>query len=82
MSQNKSACDEETQMPLMVLEETHPHLTISHQPWADDEYRTRASFPAGAHPAVIFSRRLLFGHHGCFSSRHTLPCELRLMAVG
>ena len=69
-------------MPLTVLEEAHPHLTISHQPWADDGYRTGASFPAGAHPDVIFSERLLLGRRGRFSSGHTLPCELYIMAVG
>ena len=69
-------------IPLTVLEETHPHLTIFHQPWADEEYRTRASLPAGEHPEVIFSQRLLLSHHGCFSSRHPLPCELYIMAVG
>nr|XP_011750364.1 NACHT, LRR and PYD domains-containing protein 9 [Macaca nemestrina] len=38
---HKSGFDEETQKMLMSVEEKMPHLTISHEPWIDEEYKIR-----------------------------------------
>ncbi|PNI14910.1 NLRP9 isoform 2 [Pan troglodytes] len=38
---HKSGFDEETQKILMSVEEKIPHLTISHGPWIDEEYKIR-----------------------------------------
>ena len=39
LKMDKSAFDLETQMQLTVVEGKNPHLTISHQPWFDNEYK-------------------------------------------
>nr|XP_021529152.1 NACHT, LRR and PYD domains-containing protein 9 [Aotus nancymaae] len=41
----KSAFDEESQKMLMALEEKCPHLSISHEPWVEEEYRIRGVIP-------------------------------------
>ncbi|XP_006150435.1 NACHT, LRR and PYD domains-containing protein 9-like [Tupaia chinensis] len=38
---DKYAFDEEIQMLLTSVEEKNPHLTISHQPWIEEEYRIK-----------------------------------------
>uniref|UniRef100_A0A2K5SC48 NLR family pyrin domain containing 9 n=1 Tax=Cebus imitator TaxID=2715852 RepID=A0A2K5SC48_CEBIM len=41
----KSAFDKESQKMLMALEEKCPHLSISHEPWIEEEYRIRGVIP-------------------------------------
>ncbi|XP_062944513.1 NACHT, LRR and PYD domains-containing protein 9-like [Cynocephalus volans] len=38
---DKSAFAEKTQMLLTAVEEKNPHLTIVHQPWTEEEYKTK-----------------------------------------
>ncbi|KAK2110506.1 NACHT, LRR and PYD domains-containing protein 9 [Saguinus oedipus] len=54
----KSAFDEESQKMLMALEEKYPHLSISHEPWIEEEYSIKGVIPDGEYPEVVFSQRL------------------------